>query len=457
MTKNIDDLTNIDQSHPGLREQFETGALSVCRTTKNFCRAPVDLTLEQTINSNAANKLTGISSFTNSLYARQRWPETHTARKAIISHLFEHLMLNESNENCNNDRQNRIFANQVEKFINEVQSNIDPFSEDLNRSKLFNLSTGKAAFDETVEFLLNAHKNGVVQMDNFIIECLEDENRFYKPIKKNIIKNFANSIKRKGGSKESTDEAQYERNILGQILCLAMNNSISIDMVLSFPLTQFPHSLANADGTMIKSSKKNELLSLLMEKNEVEHLPYPGSHDVEIIDGHYVLGVLKDIPTKYGLFSSLFLKILCNTTAREIHIIFDKDKKEPSLRDLNIKTKEMLMDHQPCIKINGPNQERGSSLAKCLLHPEFRDELVKFLIKQWSTSEIKEIIGDKRIFLSFGKDCHLFSKNHALGSKLESFATNHFEVASKMIFHLGKIAAKEILIRSSDCEKLLVY
>lgn len=463
LTKNIDDLVNIDQSHPGLREYFENGALSVRRTSKNFCRSPVDLTLEQTINANAANKLTGISSFTNSIYARQRWCETHSIRKVIITHLFEYLKLDESSEHSTNDRQNKVFTKQVEKFMKEVQTNIDPFCEDLNRSKLFNLSTGKAAADETVEFILKAETNGIAKMEEFIIECRDDESRFYKPIRKNVINNFANEIfKRKGTSKETVDEAQHERNILGQILCLAMRDSINLDVVLSFPLTPFPYSLANLDGTMMKGSKNNELISLLMAKDGFEHMCSSGIHDVEVIDGFYLLSILNDTPTKYGLFATFLLKCICKTAAREIHVIFDKGDKTPSLKDLNLKTKEMLIDHSlsSCIKINGPNQERVSSLAKCLLHYEFRDELVKFLIKQWSTSEVEEmieIIGDKRVFISFGKQCHLFSKNYELGKTLSSFETNHPEIASKIIFHVNKIAAKDILIRSSECEKILVY
>lgn len=143
LTKNIDDLANIDNTHPGLRKYFKEGGLSVRRTTRNFSGTPVDLTVEQTINANAANKLTGIASFTNSINARQRWSETHSARKAIISHFLSELHMNDQNENSNNTRQNEIFIEKVTKFVDEVRSNIDPFGENLNRAELFNLSTGK--------------------------------------------------------------------------------------------------------------------------------------------------------------------------------------------------------------------------------------------------------------------------------------------------------------------------
>lgn len=458
LTKNIDDLINMEQSHPGLRKYFENGALSIRRTPKDFCRSPVDLTLEQTINANAANKLTGVTSFTNSLYARQRWNETHTARKAIITHLIEHLQLGESGENSMSLHQNRIFMNHVEQFMVEVRNSIDPFSEELNRSKLFNLSTGKSTSDDVMKFMLNVESNGNEQMDKFIGECQADVNRFSKPIKKNVIKNFTSEIlKRKISPKTTINEAKHERNILGQIVCLAMRNSIKLDSVLSFPLTTVPHSIAHSDGTMMTNSKKNELISVLMAKGSNEQIRTIG-HDVEVIDGFSLLNSIKESPTKYGLFALFLLKFICKTAAREVHIIFDKVT-SPSLRDLNLKARDELVQRSSSssMKINGPNQDRVSSLAKCLMHSEFRAELVTFLIRQWSTSDISEILEQKRVFVAFGESCYVFSKDCELGKKLLSFQNNHIEVESKIIFHVNKIRANDILVRTSQAEKMLVY
>ncbi|GFV95586.1 hypothetical protein TNCV_4575871 [Trichonephila clavipes] len=44
---------------------------------KPFLRIPIDLTLEQTINAEAARCLSGITHFTNSLAARQLWTKSH--------------------------------------------------------------------------------------------------------------------------------------------------------------------------------------------------------------------------------------------------------------------------------------------------------------------------------------------------------------------------------------------
>ena len=45
-------------------------------TEKSFSGSPIDLTLEQTVNADAANEKKGIKSITNLIGARQHWAES---------------------------------------------------------------------------------------------------------------------------------------------------------------------------------------------------------------------------------------------------------------------------------------------------------------------------------------------------------------------------------------------
>lgn len=178
----LDELINIDERYPGLRNELESGALSIRRTNANFCRTPVDLTLEQTVNANAANKLTGISSFTNSIYARQRWSETHITRTTLTAHLLDKLNLNKHDDfECN--RKSKAFDRQQLKFTEEIVSNINPFCDLIDQSKLFNLTSGKSASSETSEFILAAEETGLQQMQSFIAESKSGE-RFFQSLKR---------------------------------------------------------------------------------------------------------------------------------------------------------------------------------------------------------------------------------------------------------------------------------
>lgn len=93
LVKYYDNLIKIDESHPGLRIDLEKASFGIKRTEKGFSAQPIDLTLEQTINADAANKLTGIIHSTNSISARQRWCKSHSLRTSIISHVLDEVGL----------------------------------------------------------------------------------------------------------------------------------------------------------------------------------------------------------------------------------------------------------------------------------------------------------------------------------------------------------------------------
>lgn len=457
LTRNHDNFANIEKTHPGLLDDFENGALSIRRTAKNFCRSPVDLTLEQTINANAGNKLTGVTSFTNNLQARQRWSETHSARTAIISNFLEFLHIEKFNETSESPYQSKIFSRLVKKFMEQVLANINPFDDDINPSELFNLSSGKAASSETAEFLLNVSSIGVEQRDEFIGQCAVDSLRFDKPIKRNAVKSFAseNAVCKKSAAKNFTD-ANVERNVLGHVLCFATQTKQKVDLMrlFSYPLTSVPHSLASFDGTMISNCRNSELTSLLMARIEGTLSPSQ-DFEVQIIDGFYLLSTLRDSPMRYGQFADFLLKRLCDTRAFEVHVIFDKDE-TTSIKDIDIRKKMREIPMQ--YKIHGPNQERTGALSKCLTNVSFRDELINFLINYWACNEdIVMTLGDKRVFMSYGQQCYLYSKDFGRKKNVTSLENNHIELETKCILHLEKIGAKNILIKIASTDTIMVY
>lgn len=421
LTRNHDNFTNIESTHPGLLEDFRNGAISIRRTKKQFCRSPVDLTLEQTINADAANKLSGIAAFTNNFNARQRWSETHSVRIAIVSEFLESIGLAKFSENFESAYHSKVFNKLVSQFQEQVDKNINPFCDEINASNLFNLSTGKAASPETVEFLLNVTSIGQQQRDAFIEECSMDGTRFDRPIRRNKIKNFADENNNvKTATVKLADEVKLERNILGHMLCYSIDKKIDLQTALSYPLTTVPHSLANPDGSMITNSLKGELTKLLLSKIDKRESSST-QFDVEIIDGFYLLSTRRDSPVKYGHFASFLLKRICDTSAHEIHIIFDKDD-GPSIKDVDIRKK--VNEDCASYKIKGSNQERRGNLSKCLNNVNFREELINFLANYWANDEISTpILKGKRIFLSYGMQCYLYSNDFAKKSSSPSSKT----------------------------------
>ena len=70
-------LRNLKETLPEVYDEYSSGFFSLKRTTKPFSGIPVDLTLEQTVNCDAALRTYGVVSLTNSIFGRQRWAKSH--------------------------------------------------------------------------------------------------------------------------------------------------------------------------------------------------------------------------------------------------------------------------------------------------------------------------------------------------------------------------------------------
>ena len=92
----------LKESHPQVYQDFQKRCFALKRTSKSFLRLPIDSTLEQTINADAACQRSGILALTNSISARQRWAQSHSIRVSIISNIFEEIGLTKK-ENISED------------------------------------------------------------------------------------------------------------------------------------------------------------------------------------------------------------------------------------------------------------------------------------------------------------------------------------------------------------------
>ena len=162
LTKFQLDLVNMDSTHPGLRPILENGAFTIKRTGKPFSRCPIDLTLEQTINADAASRRTGLSSVTNNYSSRLRWMLTKSARTAIVSKAQEMAGLHQKEDTTAELREALIKrdTSDLQKVIRQIQRSCNPFQMEEAPKKLFNISTGRAAAEPIQTFLLSVQDRG---------------------------------------------------------------------------------------------------------------------------------------------------------------------------------------------------------------------------------------------------------------------------------------------------------
>lgn len=136
--KYSDILNNVNTTNPGLEDDFDKGCFGVKRTDKPFSRIPIDLTLEQTINADAAKRLSGIAHFTNSIAARQRWTKSHSIRAALISHILDICGLRYLQDVTAELQSNRIkiYGKEVADFIEILKKNCNPFDPTRQRKSV---------------------------------------------------------------------------------------------------------------------------------------------------------------------------------------------------------------------------------------------------------------------------------------------------------------------------------
>ena len=293
------------------------------RSSKSFSRSPIDLALEKTINADAANQRTGISSLTNSISARQQWAESHFLRMSVISNLFTELNMTKKEDITSALKQHNIKNDNMclGQILDMIKANMNPFGT-INPLFLFNIATGKSVSQKTEEFLLNISKIGEEERNKFILEYIEDPTRFNKSIKRQTIYSFATEAGTKnikvGDGKNIS--ACLVRDLFGSILFLSLECKVDMAEVLSYPLTPVSLSLSLVDGAMLKT-KKSTLTSALEMK--VTKRPPDILHETAI-NASFFLYLQYNLRSTFGQVAKVMLSNIMKAKGNVIHFIFDK-------------------------------------------------------------------------------------------------------------------------------------
>lgn len=317
---------------------------------------------------------------------------------------------------------------------------------------MFNISTGKATKEETARFLLDIFPIGKTQMEEFMDCCAKSGKHFDKPLKKNKLKNFATEDRQEKARKPSQlSESKHDRDIMGE-------KKLELKYILAFPLTSAPPALSHCDGTGLFNTEKDGFTNLLLTTTAAGSEQNTDTFLIEIIDGFYFLGLQRNPPNRFGRFAEYILRSLCSTNALERYIIFEKYDGH-SIRGHEESKKKHLYDDETAFEIKGPNQECPSNFKKNLNKDNFKTALVEFLINYWAENEniTNEILGDKRLFVTFGKHCYLFCAELEKKKCLPRFTNNHIDIDTQIIMHIQKASQQHhILIKVQNIDSIIV-
>ena len=459
LTKFQLDLLNVDDTHPGLRSILEAGGVfTVRRTQKAFSRSPVDLTLEQTINADAASRRTGLSSVTNSYSARLRWMLTKSARAAVMSSVQEMAGLSGIDEPTADLKGARVKRdnNDLRKVVRQIQDTCNPFSNSAGESpKLFNISTGKAATEETKACLLGVQTRGKSRHDEFTTTCFADPQKFEGVIKKEPLKTFKNeTVRNKRSQNKRVASLICTRDLMGRLLILASNRDLDLKYVFSFPLTPVPLSMCSGDGLMVKT-KKSALLDLL-EKKVPRHTS-PRSVDAYVVDGNYLMHTLPPhLPGTYGGLAAGILQQVTSLSTKRVDLVFDAYP-IPSIKESERARRGLDEKEERVFIITGPEQHRPRNISDSMKSRSFKSELPKFLASEWESPRYAHLIGERNVFISYLGACYHFfvHDGEVVREEVGELKTNHEEADTLICAHVKSIAKEmdhtcNIVIRGSD-------
>ena len=112
--------------------------------------------------------------------------------------MFESVDISKKEDTSDDLKRSKIKKNteDVQQSITAIERTMDPFSADLDKNELFNISSGRAVTHEISASLLKVREIGETARLGFIKECNEDPSKFEKPIKRCNIKTFQDSNKK---------------------------------------------------------------------------------------------------------------------------------------------------------------------------------------------------------------------------------------------------------------------
>ena len=450
-------LLNAENTHPGVMNMLKDGAFSVRRTKKPFSRTPVDMTLEQTVNADAASRHTGMGAFAHLESARKRWMMTRSIRSAIVSQLLLFAGLVAPEDVTKDLKKHRVLKDNedFQRLVDCIQSTMNPFELD-NEENLYCLTSGQRVSEPIKEDLLTFITNGEKWSEEFREACFQDPSRFEKPIPRRKIKNFASaSVTSKIPAKNKVQEVRGTRDLFGRLLLISTMENINLSKVLEYPLTPVPLSLAHSDGSINTTGKAK-----LMHKLEdlLQNHSQPSNVDVYIVDATFLLHIQQSPPMT---FAGIARSLICQLThmAQHTHLVCDVYNR-PSIKD----AERMRRGSEELVYcITGPEQNRPKNWQAALKSPSFKTGLMHFLATEWKKPSYAGILANNTIYLAVDDICHCFtaSGDNVTCIQIPALVSFHEEADTRMAFHLNFIdqfqEAKNVCIRTNDTDVLVIF
>ena len=186
-------MENLDQTHPGAKEELMKIGISVRRNDNGIGQA-VDLAGEQTY-MRSAKTAGGITHFQSKKASVLKWVRSRPYQAMFTESLKEMTILEKTTNNLKKClrpseiiKSNNIVAGIIKCMENQFYG---PFDEAFDNHKLYNLVSGRPVPTNVSESLLGIDKVGGRCFQEFELRMVSNHTKaFFDPIKRNKQLNF---------------------------------------------------------------------------------------------------------------------------------------------------------------------------------------------------------------------------------------------------------------------------
>ena len=180
--------------------------------------------------------------------------------------------------------------------------------------------------------------------------------------------------------------------------------------------------------------------------------------NVQIYDGGLLVhAIISQIATgaSYASIARTMLSVVCSGRAHEVHVCFDKYEQN-SIKDSERKLRGAV---DSIYTITGPDQIIRQSGKKLLTNGAFKNELAKFLLKEWRKSNYWNIFGGKTLLASFGGECFQYFPDEHCNITVTSTSYlqgDHEEADTLIAFNVANASDGNVVVRASDTDVLVI-
>ena len=207
----------------------------------------------------------GIKNFATQDNTYEKWVLGRRGQAEYVAALKEVTGM----EKCSQNPRKRLRSSEIKKYEMHVQrvkdiltkEFINSFSNEIDKTKLYNITSGTYTSNDVSECLLTIFERGKIRMMEFKERISKNASNKYifDPIKREKWKSFEDTVKRTTKIKidGKIKDIVEQKNILGLLAAISDQSKLAVDIknALSFPLASVSLPLALADGAVRKAKK----------------------------------------------------------------------------------------------------------------------------------------------------------------------------------------------------------